>query len=295
VSDDDDIKALLERARKTRTASQVPPPPPPSDDADWRGPLDAPTPVAAFLPSSIPPPPSSLPNPLDVPTPVTAFMPSSIPPAPSTQPTPEPRRPTLRPGTAPGLFGIVPPEPSHARPVEPPPREVVELEVDSVSSIPAPPAAGPVLDRPDRGADAAPNGLPTEDPLESRSRLVSAPPVSLEASEPQAPPSEPTLEVVSAEISATELAALEADRSPTSSRRPISMEEKMNDAGDDAVPLHTPPPESGKLRAAAPTIELEAVQPDLPPRADVALFVGGPRSESPQKTFGELLDEALSL
>jgi hypothetical protein len=273
VSDDDDVtklEALLERAMKTRTPGQAPPAL--TDEADWKGPLDAPTPVTAFMPSSIPPPPSSDPDLLDRPTPITPFVPSSIPPAPSTQRGTEPRRPTLRPGTAPGLFGLVPPD---SPPPDPPPMEVVELEVDSIPSVPPPPASGP-------------------DPLESRSRLVSAPPVALDPAEPHVP-SSPSIEVAAAEISATELAALEADHMPTSSRRPISMEAKMNDAGDDAIPLHTPPPASGKLLAAAPAIELEAVHPELPPQAEVALFVGGPRSEVLQKTFGELLDEALLL
>jgi len=72
------------------------------------------------------------------------------------------------------------------------------------------------------------------------------------------------------------------------------MEEKMNEP-EDAVPLHTPPPASGKLLAAAPAIELESVQANLPPRVEVAVFVTGSRGEGTGTSFGELLDDALSL
>jgi hypothetical protein len=56
-------------------------------------------------------------------------------------------------------------------------------------------------------------------------------------------------------MSPGDLAALEDDRPPSSSRRPISLEEKMAEE-DDAVPLHPPPPKSGRLPAASPSIEM---------------------------------------
>ena len=144
---------------------------------------------------------------------------------------------------------------------------------------------------------------PIEEALESRSRLVSAPPQPVETSEPR-PPSDPTIEVAAAEVSRTELEEIEEERAPSSSRRPITMETKMNEledeawespAGDEAPPLHTPPPESGKLPAASPALELEAVHPELPARTEVAVFVASPRSELAEKSFGELLEDALSL
>jgi hypothetical protein len=90
----------------------------------------------------------------------------------------------------------------------------------------------------------------------------------------------------------------------------------MNELDDDVVPLHSPPPASGKLPAASPSIELEelraqqsqsaprhtgpeleleAVRAELPARDEVPLFVGSARRDLAATTFGELLDEALSI
>jgi hypothetical protein len=310
VSDDDHIdklEALLERVRGRPRDPNPPPPAPetPVSTIDVAA-LDIATPVPAPNPAPAP----VAPNGLDVPTPVHAFMPSSIPPPssePSTQPV-GPRRDTLRPGNSPGLFGLGPPDTSRVRPMEPPPpapadaapaqgyeappMEVVELDIDPNPSVPPPPVSGHVVESWDTGRAT----IPHEEPFESRSRLVSAPPAApSEPVEPSEPPvaSSPILEVASAEISATELEARE--RAPTSSRRPISMEEKMNEPDDYATALHAPPPESGKLPTAAPAIELQAVQPELPPRADVAVFVTAPKGELARTTFGELMDDALSL
>ncbi len=186
-------------------------------------------------------------------------------------------------------------------PPEPPPMEVVELEIDPDPSIP-PPSLAPVS-----GAEV----------LESRSRLVSAPPVALDQDEEDGPPggyddaaSDPTIEVAAAEVSRLELEAIEAseadeahDRAPTSSRRPISLEEKMSEPDD--VPLHTPPPESGALPAVSPAIDVgfepaPAVMPApraipmAPKQVEVAAFVGhAPDATAP--SFGDLLDATLAL
>jgi hypothetical protein len=186
--------------------------------------------------------------------------------------------------------------------------EVIELEVDPDPSIPPPPVSGTLMEAFGAPYPDGPSGsLPVEEALESRSRLVSAPPLPLEPLDvgdepPGHAPSDPTIEVAAAEVSRAELEALEADRAPTSSRRPISMEEKMNEL-DDVVPLHTPPPESGRLPAATPAFDLgfepepapHVVRAEPDPGADVAVFVGGPPGTSDVKTFGELLDDALSL
>ncbi len=290
MSDDDSIDKLEALLERVRSRNRPPSDPPPLLDA--AADLEVPTPIAAFLPSPLPPEPST-PHQMEVATPVSAFRPSSMPPssAPSTQPL-GPRRDTLRPGLAPGLFGLGPQEPPRMRPLdapppfEPPPMEVVELDVESIPSVPPPPHSGPLSAREDGG------GGPPAEALESRSRLVSAPPLAAESAEAH-DPSAPVLEIASAEISATELEALDADRPPTSSRRPISMEAKMNEPDD--APLHEPPPESGKLLAAAPAIELEGVKPSLTPRPEVAVFVGTAGGKLAATTFGDVLDEALTL
>jgi hypothetical protein len=184
--------------------------------------------------------------------------------------------------------------------------EVVELEVDPDPSIPPPSLA------PTSGAEV----------LESRSRLVSAPPVALEHDEEDGPPggydsaaSDPTIEIAAAEVSRLELEAIEAseadevsERAPTSSRRPISLEEKMSEPDD--VPLHTPPPESGALPAASPAIDVGFEPPAAPPaptamaapraiqvaptQVEVAAFVGH-APDATASSFGDLLDATLAL
>jgi hypothetical protein len=175
--------------------------------------------------------------------------------------------------------------------------EVIELEVDPDPSIPPPPISSV--------PDGAFGRTGEDAPFESRSRLVSAPPVALDGLDEPAPgaASDPTIEVAAAEVSRAELDALEGDDgAPSSSRRPISLEEKMSERDEDVVPLHAPPPESGKLPTAAPTIELgfepplakEVTRATPAPQANVASFVG--RAPAPSaKTFGELLDDTLSL
>ncbi len=289
-----------------------------------------PSPELPRPPPAPPPPPQS---PLDVPTPMAGFRPSPVPPAPSPSVAPEARPPSVpkvsqRPEAPPFFLTplrtaaqkpvaapvpsappapLAPPESSQVRPHEPPPMEVVELEVDPDPSIP-PPSLVPVS-----GAEV----------LESRSRLVSAPPVALEQDEEDGPPggydsaaSDPTIEIAAAEVSRTELEAIEAseadeageghDRAPTSSRRPISLEEKMSEP-DDVPLLHTPPPESGALPAASPAIDVGFEPPAAPPavpapraiqaaptQVEVAAFVGrAPDATAP--SFGDLLDATLAL
>jgi hypothetical protein len=219
-----------------------------------------------------------------------------------------------------------------------PPMEVVELEVDPYSSERTLPAASaaPPLPPSSEGAFVA-----SDERLESRSRLVSAPPAShatysglgglgrldIEVDDFAPPPtSDPTLRAAlpPSRGAPPEFGVLE-DSAPSSSRRPISMEEKMNEAEDEG--FHPPPPESGRLPAAAPSFELTFDSPRLPvtppseptrpegpspmhaiaraeigpdpdavsAEVEVAAFVGEPRAPGTPKTFGELLDDALSL
>jgi len=216
--------------------------------------------------------------------------------------------------------------------------EVIELEIDpEPSSSPSPAEVAAIADE-QALADAAP-AIPA--PLESRSRLVSAPPISLDQFEPLEAPdegdfdqasSDPTLEVASAEISLDAIEE-EEDEAPSSSRRPISLETKMSEPDDDVAPLHSPPPKSGPLLAALPNLDFaiepsrEPIAPEAsdvslvvaqastpragatdafpasgasvvradPARADVALFLAAPQEKPALKTWGELLDEALSL
>jgi hypothetical protein len=283
------------------------------------------------------------------------------------------------------------PEPAPPRTDSVPPMAVVELEVDPDPSSPPPPlASAPPVSAASRIAadDASVEGSApasrrtVEEPLESRSRLVSAPPVAaldsadgvdsgdtiepldaldpldtLEPLEPIEPldvmepldlgtdprppaASDPTIEVAAAEVSRAELDALAEDEEPpSSSRRPITIEEKMSELDDDVAPLHTPPPESGRLPAALPTFELAfepqvnalrleelptaselttvradapeaakaakardarehgdvtVVRAEPPEETEVAVFVTG-RGAAGAKTFGEILDDALSL
>jgi hypothetical protein len=141
------------------------------------------------------------------------------------------------------------------------------------------------------------------------------------------PPSDPTIEIAAVEMSPHDLAAFEEeeekDKAPSSSRRPISLEEKMAEE-DDAVPLHVAPPKSGPLPAASPAIELggfdadpstgvrrydellekparaaseapAAAHAEPPSDARVATFIGHAPKELAALSFGELLDASLAL
>jgi hypothetical protein len=146
--------------------------------------------------------------------------------------------------------------------------------------------------------------LLSEEGLSSRSRLVSAPPVALDAVDdfhddsadlmedddedeeeeeepfalsvpvPGHAASDPTIEAAPAEVTQAEMDAIAADeeseRAPTSSRRPISMEAKMSELEEDSPPLHAPPPASGKLPTASPAIEIEPVESQPMPVAAIA-------------------------
>ena len=324
------LEALLARVRSRSRAPverRAPAAPRPPLHAS---PLELPTPAGAFHPSPLPPPPAQ-PIPPTRPKyasrpefPAALFAPRSTPP-PSNAPVEGSLDSTLNEITVSPPRSPVRPEPSFVRAAhaaEPPPMEVIELEVDPDPSEGPPPVSSSAF--PSEGGrlvlrgemqDEPSGALPVEEPLESRSRLVSAPPVPPDHAEAEEPSghvaSDPTIEVAAAEVSRAELEALEAEHAPSSSRRPISMEEKMNELDDDIVPLHTPPPESGRLPTASPAIELsfetKKAQPEALPvgrevtraqpseTADVALFVGqAPEARAP-KTFGDLLEDALSL
>jgi hypothetical protein len=218
---------------------------------------------------------------------------------------------------------------------------VVELEIDPEplsEPLPAPESFSELSlpgDRPSQAAAADTGPAAVDETLESRSRLVAAAPL-LEDEDGSAA-SDPTIEVAAAEVSSAELIALqglpEDEEAPSSSRRPISLEQKMREPEEEA-PLHLPPPESGKLPAASPAIDLtlpaESRARETPPeppapmreareaRAEaertvagasvhaatkvealaevqVASFVGVPPNADAMKTFGEILDEALAL
>jgi hypothetical protein len=202
------------------------------------------------------------------------------------------------------------PEPSQVRAIDPPPMEVIELDLEPDPSIPPPSIEAP-----------------HDDAFESRSRLVSASPVTPEGDESRAAlrgaVSEPTLEVSEpADLSSAELEAIE-EPAPSSSRRPITVEEKLLQLAEEDDAVHVPPPESGKLPAApilnledpdgtgvlrrpaeekpttapAPTAtsaEPEVVRAEAAKTTEVAAFVGKAPAPKPS-TFGELLDLALRL
>lgn len=107
-----------------------------------------------------------------------------------------------------------------------------------------------------------------------------------------------------------------AEPAPASSRRPVMMTEPDDrleriafGAGDARPPLHTPPPESGRV-PAAPADEFDSETPEARPLSEplvaeatlaileasgpVAELTGAPRRSVPT-TFSALLDETLSL
>jgi hypothetical protein len=328
VRDDDQIAKLETLLARIRSRSHAPGSKPvflPSVEDD---PFDPPpTPLSVFRSSPLPPPPPPS-RPKHTPRPAVPsglFMMGSpessrvrqIDPPPSiSQPRTPPPAPISQPAIAPPPPPISQPKIAPAPPISQPkiaastPMDIVELDVEPDPTFPPSPVSN--LEAPFSG--------PVEAALESRSRLVSAVPQSPDPLEPHAP-SDPSIEVAAAEVSNAELEELEDERPPSSSRRPISMESQLDEldnewktapGGDsfsyswrppteeapspgDVVPLHAPPPASGKLPAAAPAIELEAVQPELPAPTDVALFIPDPRPPLAESTFGAILDDALSL
>jgi hypothetical protein len=199
----------------------------------------------------------------------------------------ESREPTMRERALEERITVTPPptrapEPSQVRPIEPPPMEVIELDLEPDPTIPPP------------------SMEPSSRELESRSRLVSAPPVTLEDEEVHAMPT-------AAASGPVNLAGPDADidePAPSSSRRPISVEEKLKQLAEDDDAVHVPPPESGKVPAApiinldepdvTPPLRPETARATLPDAAEVASFIGDtPRGEA--VTFGALLDATLAL
>ncbi len=327
------LQALLERVQSRshapRRAALRTPPARPSVLEDVVARASLPSPIASAPPPPLPAITAAVPPAVP---PLTEFfeLPSpSLPPSPPAPPTaapapPAPPSPPVRPKHAPrpevpaGLFSAGRLEPTSSpteiaaarngvwSPPDPPPMEVIELEVDPDPSLPPPPFDDASFED-TRPGDLAPVvSFPA--PLESRSRLVVADAIADESpapleSEPPAPASDPTIEVAAVEVSQREIEALEEELAPSSSRRPISLEEKMSEVDD--APLHAAPPESGSLPAAVPAIDLafereaeaEAkrthAEPDV--RAQVAVFLPASPPAPAAKTFGELLDAALSL
>jgi hypothetical protein len=142
--------------------------------------------------------------------------------------------------------------------------------------------------------DAADELIPEPEPIENGEQAV----------ETQPPTDAPVEE------------AVESEPAPASSRRPVMMTEPDDrleriafGAGDARPPLHTPPPESGRV-PAAPADEFDSENPEarhlaeplvaeatraiLESRGPVAELTGAPRRSVPT-TFSALLDETLSL
>ncbi len=110
-------------------------------------------------------------------------------------------------------------------------------------------------------------------PMESGAQLVAQqtmPPGELEAEEELEPlvaqaAEEPAAELEEVVEEAAPLANEVEEPSPSSSRRPIAGEEPLAEAyGEESAPRHTPPPESGKQVAVAPSAP-PARDPSVPP------------------------------
>jgi hypothetical protein len=195
-------------------------------------------------------------------------------------------------------------------------------------------AAAMIAAAPERSAGApavterAAEEAPSSDVRGSRERLVA---VDAAGAEPRG--TEPHVEVREsvAPVDVAELEVLEeqeADEPPLSSRRPVvpQPEERIAQIAfgeeEPRAPLHTPPPESGKLPSAdvdfdadldvsgvrSPTpllprkgpepspreLTAEAIRPQLVPSDAVADVVAGAQAFSPS-TFVALLDASLGL
>lgn len=252
-----------------------------------------------------------------------AFSSAAVPSRPS--PAPAPRSAPAFPPTEPSMRAVpLPPvePPKPAPPATPPP----PLPLDEEVTFAQPKPAAPRLSEPEIVVDVE---VPAA--AESRERLVAAEPVPPEAvAEPVAAPTEvPEARPESlppADIEAVAEEEDEVDRAPISSRRPVAPEpeerlaEMAFGAEDLSPPIHTPPPESGRL-PAAPIVEFdgdttgvreappiaqavaaprtrelvpEVTRPAIPPGPDAADILGEAQRFSPS-TFLALLDASLLL
>ena len=147
------------------------------------------------------------------------------------------------------------PEPSQTRVIDPQPMEVIELDIDPDPSM-LPPSNEPSSD----------------EPFESRSRLVAVPAMEIGDDESRGIASDVTREAgrgagdgervetpASGDLGVAELDEID-EPAPSSSRRPISVEEKLKQLAEDDDSVHAAPPESGKL-LAAPILNLD--EPDV--------------------------------
>jgi hypothetical protein len=146
----------------------------------------------------------------------------------------------------------------------------IDVDFDTATDLQAHRSEPPPPSEPSVHTSMAPSSLSPEvrdsEPMESRSRLVTAPPVAVDR-----PDDEPemTLEAEAmadvlelGEAESTELLEStdelmedgeeQPEPAPSSSRRPIGAEQHLEDLpfDDPAVMRHTPPPESGRLPAA---------------------------------------------
>lgn len=175
-------------------------------------------------------------------------------------------------------------------------------------------------------ANASPERAAGDD-RDSRERLVAVELLAVAAVPAEAPArvqeSVPPIDVAEIEVAAED----EEERAPASSRRPVAPEPEERlaqiafGAEEPSQPLHTPPPESGRLpaapgapfddadfmgmRSATPLlprrvealpreIEPEAVRPDLAPSDAVGEVIAEAQRFAPS-TFVALLDASLSL
>jgi hypothetical protein len=216
----------------------------------------------------------------------------------------EPDQPTLPPPpVAASPAAAAPYAPAPAR-TPPPAAPALELSVDVDVSVEEPVAREPAPAEPAAVSDA----------VGSRERMVAAEPVRREALpselfEPaaEAPPAAPP-------PSADE----EVEEPPVSSRRPLAPqpEERLAEmafgAEEPRPPLHTPPPESGRLPAAPalefveedtgiraavvppPAVVAETTRAELTGAGRAAAMHGAVPSFKPA-TFAELLDATLAL
>jgi hypothetical protein len=151
--------------------------------------------------------------------------------------------------------------------------------------------------------------------FDSRERLVAAESIASEglgeprdAAAVQAPPSEEGPAAVPSAARFDESATEEvSEKSPASSRRPVAPEPEEQLAemafgiDEPLEPLHTPPPESGRLPTAAdaasrsaPKLFPESIRADLVTSHNVAEVIGEAQRFAPSR-FVTLLDASLGL
>jgi hypothetical protein len=258
-------------------------PPPPAPPPRPLAPLAAP-------PAPAPPPLAALAPPAPPPPPVAALAPPAPAPPPSAPP------PAAAPASAP-----------------PPMRAALRTEADVVVDVDVDVMQEGVGDT---VIGVAPEEATLGESLDSRERLVVAEP--LIGAVIEIPPPESLGEAPLDLLAVVE----EAEEPPLSSRRAVEpgpeerLEEMAFGAEEPSPPRHTPPPESGRLPAAPPAIELDAdvtgvreappmvtrareltpesTRAELTPHDAVADIVGEAQRFAPP-TFAALLDASLAL